>query len=137
MPTKPDDPRIATVGTGNVADLNVAGYLEDPRGQVVALWDTVEARAVQAAEEWDEPTEPTVSTDLEAVLADPGIDAAEVLTSSHSVDALVEGVRPEMSATEATKALQLCFAVHQANNTREPVDPRTVDGTVSPDGWPL
>jgi hypothetical protein len=57
--------------------------------------------------------------------------------STHFVDALVDGVPAEMSATEATKALQLCFAVYQAGNTMQPVDPRTVTGTVSPDGWPL
>jgi hypothetical protein len=41
-----------------------------------------------------------------------------------------------MSGDEATKALQLCFAVYQAGNTGEAVDPRTITGTVIPDGWP-
>ena len=41
-----------------------------------------------------------------------------------------------MSGDEAAKALQLCFAVYQAGNTRRPVDPRTISGTVVPDGWP-
>ena len=39
-----------------------------------------------------------------------------------------------MSAAEAIKALQLCFAVYQAGNTRLPVDPRTIDDLVVPDG---
>jgi predicted dehydrogenase len=57
-------------------------------------------------------------------------------SSTHFVDALVDGVEPEMSATEAIKALQLCFAVYEAGNTRLPVDPRTIDHMVVPEGWP-
>ena len=56
--------------------------------------------------------------------------------SQHFVDTLVDGVPPEMSADEAIKALQLCFAVYEAGNTRQPVDPRTIDDPVVPDGWP-
>jgi predicted dehydrogenase len=56
--------------------------------------------------------------------------------STHFVDALVDGVPAEMSADEAVKALQLCFAVYEAGNTRLPVDPRTIDDRVVPDGWP-
>jgi predicted dehydrogenase len=56
--------------------------------------------------------------------------------SRHFVDALVDGVPAEMSATDAIKALQLCFAVYEAGNSRLPVDPRTLSGVVIPDGWP-
>jgi len=56
--------------------------------------------------------------------------------STHFVDALVDGKPAEMTATEAIRALQLCFAVYQAGNTRQPVDPRTISGAVTPDGWP-
>ena len=56
--------------------------------------------------------------------------------SHHFVDALVDGVTAEMSATEAIKALQLCFAVYEAGTTHGPVDPRTISGAVTPDGWP-
>jgi hypothetical protein len=41
-----------------------------------------------------------------------------------------------MSAEDATKALQLCFAVYQAGNTSTAVDPRTIEDKVVPDGWP-
>jgi predicted dehydrogenase len=57
-------------------------------------------------------------------------------SSSHFIDAICDGVPAEMSGDEAVKALQLCFAVYQAGNTGEAVDPRTVSGTVVPDGWP-
>jgi predicted dehydrogenase len=57
--------------------------------------------------------------------------------ASHQfVDSLVDGAPPQMSATEAVKALQLCFAVYQAGNTRQPVDPRSISEAVTPEGWP-
>ncbi|HEY5098396.1 MAG TPA: Gfo/Idh/MocA family oxidoreductase [Acidimicrobiales bacterium] len=73
-------PRIAIVGTGNIASLNVAGYLEDERCEVVAVCDTLESRAIETAEAWGVPR---VYTDLDAMLADPGIDAVEILTPTH------------------------------------------------------
>jgi predicted dehydrogenase len=57
-------------------------------------------------------------------------------SAAHFVDALVDGVPAEMSAAEAAKALQLCFAVYRAGNTGSAVDPRTITGSVIPDGWP-
>jgi predicted dehydrogenase len=57
-------------------------------------------------------------------------------SATHFIDAVVDGVPAEMSAGDAIKALQLCFAVYQAGNTRRPVDPRTIDDLVVPDGWP-
>jgi predicted dehydrogenase len=58
--------------------------------------------------------------------------------SSHDfVDALLEGrPDPEMSGELAVKTLQLCFAVYEASNERRPVDPSTIQGTVSPSWWP-
>ena len=56
--------------------------------------------------------------------------------ATHFVNALVDGVPAEMSANEAIKALQLCFAVYEAGKTRQAVDPRTIDDVVVPDGWP-
>ena len=46
-------------------------------------------------------------------------------SSAHFVEALRAGTPAAMSATEAAKVLQLCFAVYQASDTRQPVDPRT------------
>ncbi len=57
-------------------------------------------------------------------------------SSVHFVDALVDGVPAEMSATDAIKALQLCFAVYEAGNTGQRVDPRTIADAVVPKGWP-
>ena len=59
-----------------------------------------------------------------------------VRSSQHFVDALLEGEpTAAMTAGEATDVLRLCFAVYQAAESRSPVDPRTLTGTVSPAGW--
>ena len=56
-------------------------------------------------------------------------------SSAHFVDALRAGTPAAMTAVEAAKVLQLCFAVYQASDTRLPVDPRTITGSVTPAGW--
>ena len=56
--------------------------------------------------------------------------------SQQFVDTLVDGAPPQMTAAEAVKALQLCFAVYQAGNTHQPVDPRSIAEAVTPEGWP-
>jgi predicted dehydrogenase len=56
-------------------------------------------------------------------------------SSAHFVDSLLAGTEPDMTADDAAKVLQLCFAVYQAGNTRLPVDPRSIEGSVTPTGW--
>jgi len=56
-------------------------------------------------------------------------------SSQHFVDALIGGTPAEMDATAAAKVLQLCFAVYQAADTHERVDPRTITGSWTPAGW--
>ena len=56
-------------------------------------------------------------------------------SSAHFIDALRNGTQPDMSAGDAIKVLQLCFAVYQAGNTNSRVDPRTITGSVTPTGW--
>jgi len=58
-----------------------------------------------------------------------------VRSSTHFIDALLSGDAPSMSVAEAVKVLQLCFAVYQASDSRLPVDPRTITGSVTPAGW--
>jgi len=80
MPSAPariPRPRIGIVGAGNIASLNVAGYLEDPRCDVVAVCDPKEGRAAEAAREWGVDR---AYTELGDLLADPGVDAVEILT---------------------------------------------------------
>jgi predicted dehydrogenase len=75
-----DRVRIGIVGIGNIAPMNVAGYLADPRCDVVALCDPREDKARQMAAEWGVPT---VYTALDELLADPNVDAVEILTPTH------------------------------------------------------
>jgi len=56
-------------------------------------------------------------------------------SSAHFIDSLLAGTPADMSAEQAAKVLQLCFAVYQAGNTRSPVDPRSITGSVTPTGW--
>ncbi|HLH27440.1 MAG TPA: Gfo/Idh/MocA family oxidoreductase, partial [Acidimicrobiales bacterium] len=73
-------PGIGVVGAGNIAGLNVHGYLVDPRCDVVAVCDPVAGRAARAAAEWGGAR---VYTELDDLLADPSVDAVEVLTPTH------------------------------------------------------
>ena len=72
--------RVGVLGAGNIADLNVAGYLEHPRCQVVAVCDVDADCARSAAERWGVGR---TYTDLDAFLADDEIDAVEILTPTH------------------------------------------------------
>ena len=70
--------RLAIVGCGNISQLNARGYLQHPQCDVVALCDTVPARADVRAQQWG--ISPRIYTDLAQVLNDPQIDAVELLT---------------------------------------------------------
>jgi predicted dehydrogenase len=57
-------------------------------------------------------------------------------SSAHFVDSLLAGTPAAMTAAQAAKVLQLCFAVYAASERRRPVDPRSITGSITPDGWP-
>ncbi len=85
--------RIGVIGTGNIAPLNVAGYLEHPLCDVVAVCDTRKEKAQAAADEWGATK---VYTNIEDLLADDEIDAVEICTptmlhSEHVLAALTAG----------------------------------------------
>jgi predicted dehydrogenase len=71
---------MGIVGVGNVAPLNVRGYLEHERCEVVALCDPREDKAQAMAQRWGVPK---VYTELDELLADTDIDAVEILTPTH------------------------------------------------------
>jgi predicted dehydrogenase len=75
-----DRVRIGIVGIGNIAPLNVAGYLEHPDCDVVAVCDPRHDKATAMAAEWGVPK---VYTALDELLADPDVDAVEILTPTH------------------------------------------------------
>ena len=75
-----DRVRLGVVGVGNVAPLNVAGYLDHERCDVVALCDANAELAARRAREWDVPR---VYGRVEELLADDDVDAVEILTPTY------------------------------------------------------
>ena len=72
--------RVGFLGCGRIADLQCLGYLEHPRAEIVAVCDVDEASARRRADAWGAPR---VYADLERMLADPEIDAVDILTPHH------------------------------------------------------
>jgi predicted dehydrogenase len=75
-----DTVRLGVLGAGNIAAMNVRGYLEDPRCDVVAVCDTDEEVGRRAAKEWGAES---VYANLDDLLADDSVDAVEILTPTH------------------------------------------------------
>ena len=75
-----DKVRLGVVGAGNIAAMNVRGYLEDPRCDIVAVCDNDEEVGKRAAKEWGAER---FYAELSDLLADDGIDAVEILTPTH------------------------------------------------------
>ena len=73
--------RLAIVGCGNISRLNVPGYLQHPRCEVVALCDPLPERAKRRAAEWG--IAPRLYGDFAQVLDDPAVDAVELLTPTY------------------------------------------------------
>jgi hypothetical protein len=60
-----------------------------------------------------------------------------VESAKHFVTAILEGHdSADMQGSHAVETLQLIFAVYQASNERRPVDPSTIERSVSPAWWP-
>lgn len=72
--------RVGLIGLGRIADLHVLGYLDNPRARVAAVCDADPATAERRAREWNVERS---STDYRELLADPSLDALEVLTPHH------------------------------------------------------
>ncbi|HXY91845.1 MAG TPA: Gfo/Idh/MocA family oxidoreductase [Acidimicrobiia bacterium] len=75
-----DRVRIGIVGTGNIAQLNVRGYLQHPKCDVVAVCDPRLPVAEAAARAWNVPK---VYEHLDDLLADDEVDAVEILTPTY------------------------------------------------------
>jgi predicted dehydrogenase len=71
---------IGMLGCGRIADLQCLGYLEHPRAKIVAVCDVDGELARSRAEEWGAHKS---YTDLDRMLADPEVDAVEILTPHH------------------------------------------------------
>jgi predicted dehydrogenase len=75
----PDHVRVGILGGGRIADLNMIGWLEHDRAEIVAVCDVDEATRLSRAAEWG----CTAYADLDAMLDDPEVDAVEILTPHH------------------------------------------------------
>jgi predicted dehydrogenase len=75
-----DRVRLGVVGVGNIVRMNVRGYLDHDHCDVVALCDTNVQRAEALAKEWGIPD---AYGRIEDLLADPSIDAVEILTPTY------------------------------------------------------
>src|SRR5512140_1072165 len=71
---------VALVGCGRIADLQVLGYLDHPRAELVAVCDRDGDLARRRQVEWRART---AYTDIDAVLADPDVDLVDVLLPHH------------------------------------------------------
>ena len=72
--------RVALVGLGRIADLHILGYDDHPRGEAYTLCDTRSDVAARRAHEWGIER---WCSDYHEVLADPAVDAVEILTPHH------------------------------------------------------
>src|ERR1700693_1757624 len=85
--------RMGIVGAGNIATLNVPGYLEHEHCDVVALCDPRPEVLERRVSEWGVPRG---DTKLDELLADDEIDAVEILSptplhAEHTIAALRAG----------------------------------------------
>src|SRR5262249_20736922 len=76
-----DRVRLSIVGCGNICPLNAPGHLQHPPCEVVALSDTEWARAGLRARQWG--ITPRIYKDYSELLADPAVDAVELLTPTY------------------------------------------------------
>ncbi|HEY1828680.1 MAG TPA: Gfo/Idh/MocA family oxidoreductase [Acidimicrobiales bacterium] len=114
--------RLGIVGAGNIAAMNVKGYLLDPRCDVVAVCDTNEVVGRQAAADWGGATYYQHLADL---LANDDIDAVEILTPTfvhhdHAIAALEAGKHVSIQkpiANTVDEALAMATAAERAGKT--------------------
>ena len=72
--------RIGIVGGGRISDLQCLGYLEHPSAEIAAVCDVDLALARRRAHEWGARS---AYASLDELLADPDVDAVDILTPHH------------------------------------------------------
>jgi predicted dehydrogenase len=88
-----DRVRLGIIGAGNIATLNVPGYLEHEQCDVVAVCDPRPEVLERRLQEWGVAQG---YTDVEAILGDDNVDAVEILSptplhAEHTITALRAG----------------------------------------------
>ncbi len=72
--------RIGVIGCGRISDLQCLGYLEHPSAEITAVCDVDLALAERRAREWGARR---AYANVDELLADPDVDAVEILTPHH------------------------------------------------------
>jgi predicted dehydrogenase len=72
--------RVGLIGVGNIARLHQLGYKDNPNAELYAVCDIDEKLLQQRASEWEVQK---AYTDYRQLLADPKVDAVEVITPHH------------------------------------------------------
>jgi predicted dehydrogenase len=72
--------RVGFVGLGRIADLHILGYHDNPQAGVYSVCDAQPEMAERRAQEWGIER---WCTDYQEMLADPALDAIEILTPHH------------------------------------------------------
>lgn len=112
----PERVRVGIVGCGRIAGLQALGYLAHPHAEIVAVCDRDAGRARRCADAWGART---VTTDLEKLLADPDVDAVEILTphhlhAEHALAALEAGKHVSLQKPPARTLAELDRIAHAA-----------------------
>jgi len=80
MHTSVEHVRVGFIGCGRITDLQVLGYLDHPRAEVLAVCDSDQGLAQRRAREWRAPK---VYGDIEALLRDADVNAVEIALPHH------------------------------------------------------
>ncbi len=71
---------VGFIGCGRISTLQVLGYLDHPRAEVLAVCDRDSGLARQRGQEWGARK---IYTDYQQLLADPDVNAVEILLPHH------------------------------------------------------
>lgn len=75
-----DKLRMGFIGAGRITDLHYLGYKDNPNAKLYAIADANESLLEQRVREWEVEK---AYTDYHQLLADPEVDAVEVITPHH------------------------------------------------------
>ncbi len=102
--------KVGIVGVGSIADLHARGYEKDDRAEIIAVCDRDEDRAIQRALDWGASS---YYTDYEEMLANPALDAVEILTPHYlHADQIITALDAELHVSVERP---IALTVEQAN----------------------
>ncbi|OIP35663.1 MAG: hypothetical protein AUK47_16505 [Deltaproteobacteria bacterium CG2_30_63_29] len=109
--------RIGIIGAGQIANLHVEAYKKLTTAKIYAVCDAREDIAIAKALEWSAER---VYTDYEELLADPNVDAVEILTPHHLHDRIA--VAAALAGKHIHLAKPIAISLRGARNVVEAVE---------------